>query len=107
MNGLKGEIMDDFDENNDCVTKSRLIVKVKTLSKYNNRRGWQPNEQTNKQPNILRDTETDKHLGKKILKKQKEILINRRTSRLTVDTRTQRVKQKMKNEAPYVLLLLK
>ena len=32
---------------------------------------------------------------------------NRRTSRLTVDTRTQRVKQKMKNEAPYVRLLLK
>ena len=51
--------------------------------------------------------ETEKHLGKKILKKQKEILINRHTSRLTVDTRTQRVKQKLKNEVPYVLLLLK
>ena len=35
------------------------------------------------------------------------ILTNRCTSRLTVDTRTQRVKQKMKNEAPYVLLSLK
>ena len=42
--------MDDFDENNDCVTKSKLIVKVKTLSKYNSSRGGiQMNKQTNNQ----------------------------------------------------------
>ena len=35
------------------------------------------------------------------------MLTNRRTSRLTVDTRTQGVKQKMKNESLYVQLLLK
>ena len=38
---------------------------------------------------------------------QEDILTNRRSSRLTVDTCTERIKQKMKNEAPYVLLLLK
>ena len=35
-----------------------------------------------------------------MLKEEKHILTNRRTSRLTVDTCTERVRQKMKNEAP-------
>ena len=38
-------------------------------------------QQSNKQTNILRDTETDKHLGRKHTKGRK-ILTNRRTSRL-------------------------
>ena len=38
---------------------------------------------------------------------EKYILAKRCTSRLTVHTGTQRLKQKIKNEAPYVLLLLK
>ena len=48
-------------------------------------------QQQNKQTRRLRDTETDKHLGRKtIIKEQKYVLTNRRTSRLTVDTRTER-----------------
>ena len=65
-------------------------------------------QQANKPTNRLIDTETDKNLCKKnkknkkikILKEEKHILTNRRTSRLTVDTCTERVRQKMKNEAP-------
>ena len=79
-----------IDENNGCITKSKLIITVKTLTKYNDR-------------SRVAAKQTNKH------KKGKYILTNRRTSRLTVDTRRERerVKQKMKNEAPYVLLLLK
>ena len=61
-------------------------------------------QQANKPTNKLIDTKTDKNLckkkKKKILKEEKHILTNRRTSRLTVDTCTERVRQKMKNEAP-------
>ena len=65
-------------------------------------------QQANKPTNRLIDTETDKNLCKKIkknkkikiLKEVKHILTNRCTSRLTVDTCTERVRQKMKNEAP-------
>ena len=55
--------------------------------------------------------ETDKNhrngQTESILKVQKNILTNNRISTLNVDARTERLKQKMKNEAPYVLLLLK
>ena len=51
-----------IDENNGYVTKSKLAITVKTLSKYN---------ETNKQSNRLRDTETDKHLGIKHTKGRK------------------------------------
>ena len=51
-----------IDENNGYVTKSKLAITVKTLSKYN---------ETNKQSNRLRDTETDKHLGIKHAKGRK------------------------------------
>ena len=50
-----------------------------------------------------------------MLKEEKYLRTNRRTSRLTVDTHThthththrerERIKQKIKNEVPYVLLL--
>ena len=49
-----------IDENNGCITKSKLTLTVKTLSKYNDR-----SRVAAKQTNILKDTETDKHLGKK------------------------------------------
>ena len=49
-----------IDENNGCITKSKLTITVKTLSKYNDR-----SRVAAKQTNILKDTETDKHLGKK------------------------------------------
>ena len=80
-----------IDENNGCVTKSKLTITVKTLSKYNDL-SWVAAKQS------------DKHLGRKHTKEEKDVLTNRRISRLTVDTRTERVKQKMKNGAPYVLL---
>ena len=35
-----------IDENNDCITKSELIIKVKTLRRYNDRSKVQPNKQT-------------------------------------------------------------
>ena len=65
-------------------------------------------QQANKPTNRLIDTETDKNLCKKnknnkkikTLKEEKHIPTNRRTSRLTVDTCTERVRQKIKNEAP-------
>ena len=92
-----------IDENNGCITKSKLTIIVKTLSNIMTGAGQQPN----KQINILRDTETGNIQVENILQEEKYILTNRCTSRLTVDTRRQRVKQIMKNEAPYVLLLLK
>ena len=42
---------------------------------------------------------------KNILKKEKDIPTNRRTSRLTVDTCTEKVKQKLKNKAHHLLFL--
>ena len=59
-----------IDENNGCITKSKLTIAVKTLSKYNDR-SRVATRQTNKQTNILRDTETDKHLGRKHTKGRK------------------------------------
>ena len=63
-----------IDKNNGCITKSKLTITVKTLSKYNDPSrvtARQTNKQTNKQTNIIRDTETDKHLGKKHTKGRK------------------------------------
>ena len=51
--------------------------------------GQQPNKQIDSETQKLRNIQVED-----ILKKQKGILTNRRTSRLTVDTRTQRVKEK-------------
>ena len=80
--------MRDIDENNNCVTKSKLIIKVKTLSKYIDRSRVAANNQTKKQTN----KQTSRH-------RDTDILANRCTTRLTVDTRTHRGKQKMKNKA--------
>ena len=91
-----------IDENNGCITKSKLTIKVKTLI-YNNRNKVAA-KQTNKQSYSVIQKLTNIQI-KRILKEQKYLLTNRRTSRITVDTGTQRVKQKIKNEAPYVLLL--
>ena len=60
-------------------------------------------KQIKKQANRLRYTETDKHLARKYTRGRKR---HRRKSLLAVDTSTQRVKQKIKNEAPYVLFVL-
>ena len=49
-----------IDENNVCVTKSKLTTTVKTLSKYND---W--SRVAAKQTNRLRGKETDKYLGRK------------------------------------------
>ena len=83
-----------IDEYNDCATKSKLTITVKSLSKYNDRSrvaAKQINKQTKKQTDS--DTETEE-------REEKDILTNRRTNRLTVDTRTQRVIQRIKNLAP-------
>ena len=47
-----------IDENNGRITKSKLTIIVKTLSKYNDL-----SRVAVKKTNILRDTEIDKHLG--------------------------------------------
>ena len=58
-------------------------------------------QQANKPTNRLIDTETNKNLCKKDKNTKGRKTHNyRRTSRLTVDTGTERVRQKMKNEAP-------
>ena len=89
-----------IDEDNGYIKKSKLIITVKTLSTYNDR-SWVAAKQTNKHTY----SKTQKFTN--ILKEEKYILTHRRTNRLIADTRTHRVKQKMKNEAPYVLLSLK
>ena len=84
------------------MSNKKLAIRVKALSKYNDR-----GRAAAKQINRLRDAKTDKHLGRNHTKERK-IHTNRCTSSLTVDSRTQRVKQKnKKNEVLYVLLLLK
>ena len=88
------------DEDSGCIKKLKLIITVKTLSTYNDR-----TRVAAKQTNKHTYSETQKLTN--ILKDEKYILTRRRTNRLIADTRTQRVKQKMKNGAPYVLLSLK
>ena len=56
-----------IDENNGCITKSKLTITVKTLSKYNDRNRVAA-KQTNKQ--TYSETETDKHLGRKHTKEK-------------------------------------
>ena len=56
-----------IDENNGCITKSKLKITVKTLSKYNYRSRVAATQTTN----ILRDTETDKCLGRRHTKGRK------------------------------------
>ena len=48
-----------IDENEDYVTKSKLTITVKRLSKYNGR-----NRVAAKQTNRFRDTDTGNHLGR-------------------------------------------
>ena len=74
-----------IDENNNCVTKSKLTITVKLFSKFNERSGLAA-----KQTNKLRDTETGQPLSRKHTIGNKYILANRRTSRLTVGTRAER-----------------
>ena len=56
-----------IDENSGCITKSKLTITVKTLSKYNDR-----SKVAAKQTNRVRDTETDKYLGRKHTKGRKK-----------------------------------
>ena len=58
-----------IDKNNGCVTRSKLTITVKTVSKGNDRS--RVVAQTNKQTNRLRGTVTDKHLGRKHTKGRK------------------------------------
>ena len=85
-----------IDNNEDYVTKSKLTIAVKALAKYNDKSRVAV-KQTNKQTQRHRNWQTLRH--RSILTEQKDILTNRRTSRLIVDIRTQRGKQKMINEA--------
>ena len=82
-----------INENRDCATESKLTITLRTLSKYDMSR--LATRQTKKQTQRHRNWQIFRR--KNMLKKQKGILTNRHTSRLTVDTRTQRGKQKMKN----------
>ena len=78
-----------IDKYKDCTTKSKLAIKVKTVSKYNDRSRVAAKQTKNR----LRKTETGKKLRQKnVLKEQKDILTNRRRSRLTVGTHTDRGK---------------
>ena len=77
-----------IDENKGYVAKSKLTITVKTLGKYNDR-----SRVAAKQTNRLRNTEVDKHLARKHTKGRKRHTSNRPTSTLTVDTRSERVKQ--------------
>ena len=89
-----------INENRDCATESKLAITLRTLSKYDMSR--LATRQTKKQTQRHRNWQIFRR--KNMLKKQKGILTNRRTSRLTVDTRTQRGKQKMKNEKCSVVI---
>ena len=93
-----------IDENNTCITKSKLTITVKAFSKYNDRSRVAAKGIKKKYSEAQELTNIQ---IENILKEEKYILTNRRTSRLTVETSTQRVKEKMKKGAPYVLLLFK
>ena len=84
------------DRNKDCFTKSKLIITLKTLWKCKDRCRVAAKE-TNKQTQRHRNWQTFRQ--KNIFKEKEDILANRHTSRLTVDTCTKRRKQKMKNES--------
>ena len=55
-----------IDENNGCITKSKLTKKLRHLYIITEAR-----QQPNKQTKILSDTETDKHLDRKHAKRRK------------------------------------
>ena len=73
-----------IDENGDYVTKPKTTITVETLCKYNEIVGQQPNKQKNKQT----ASETQK-MGN-IQAEKKDILTNRRTCKLILDTRKER-----------------
>ena len=75
-------------ENKEYVTKSTLIITVKTLSKYNDRNRQLLNKQS--------DSETEKQANIQA-EKQKNKFTDRRTGRVT-SGHTQTDKQKRKNE---------
>ena len=75
------------DESKDCVTKSKLTKTVKTLRKYSDQSRI-ASKQTNKKSQ--RHTNWEMFRQKNILEEQKDLLTNRRTSRLSVDTQTER-----------------
>ena len=75
-----------IDENNCCITKSKLIVTVKIFSKYNDRSrvvAKKTNKQTYSETQKLTNIQIEN-----ILQEEKYILTNKCTSRLTVDTHT-------------------
>ena len=75
------------DENKDCVTKSKLTKIVKTLRKCNDQSRI-ASKQTNKK--TQRHTNWEIFRQKNILDEQKDLLSNRRTSRLSAETQTER-----------------
>ena len=75
-----------IDENNDCVTKSKLTLTVKTPSKYNDRRTVAAKQ----------TKQTNKRVTDRKLKEQKDILTNRRTRVLNKEGVKQRVLYKNK-----------
>ena len=77
-------------ENKD-VAKSKLTITVKTFSKYNDKSRVAAKE-TNKQTLRHGDLQTFRQ------KNKKNLLRNRHTSRLAMDKRIQRGKQKVKNK---------
>ena len=76
---------------NKDVTKSKLTITIKTFSKYNDKRRVAA-KQTNKQTLRHGDWQTFRQ------KNKTSLLTNRHTSRLAMDKRTQRGKQKVKNK---------
>ena len=75
-----------IDENNNCVTKSKLTITVKTPSKYNDRRRVAAKQ----------TKQTNKRVTDRKLKEQKDILTNRRTRVLNKEGVKQRVLYKNK-----------
>ena len=78
-------------ETNGYIIKSKLTMTVKTLSKYNDhsRLARKKTKKTYSETQKLTNIQVEI-----ILKEEKYTLTNRPTSRLNVDTRTQRVKPK-------------
>ena len=82
-----------IDENKDCVIKSKLVITVKALRKYNDRSRVVA-KQTNKQ-NRFRNTETGKHLRRTTYYiSRSRSRSNKRTSRRTVDMAQRQVNKK-------------
>ena len=93
-----------IDENNGCITKSKLTTTIKTLTKYNDRSRVAANQ--SKKRNQRR--RIDKNVGRKHTKERKMHTYKQTyCGHRQRERERERVKQKMKNEVLYVLLFLK